>query len=180
MIPDRYKNAKYEDVPQGIRELFETMKDTRRGLYICGSVGTGKTHFAYALKQKYDHPQGAWYAQFYNMTKLLHDIRQDFDMPARDKKYLEEDIMGHEHLLIIDDVGAEKITDWVAETFYLIVNERYNRMYPTIFTSNLPIKDLADRIGDRTASRIVEMCDTVELVGKDHRITNHIKKVINV
>src|SRR3990167_1343368 len=179
MIPARYQGAKYEDAPQELKSMFEKMKDTKKGIYIHGPVGTGKTHIAYALKSKYDQPQQGAYAQFLNITKLLHDIRQDFDKPAHQKEYWDEDVMKHEYLTILDDVGSEKVTDWVAETFYLIVNERYNHMRPTIFTSNFPLKDLAERIGERTVSRIVEMCDVVELVGSDRRFINQIKtKVI--
>lgn len=180
MIPERFKNAKYEDVPSQIRKLYERMPETRRGLYIHGAVGTGKTHFCYGIKQNYDQPHHntpdgyhpGRSSIMWNMTELLRDMRQDFDRSAYDKTQVEEQIMEFQGLVILDDVGSEKITDWVAETFYLIVNKRYNEMRPTIFTSNLNLQDLSERIGDRTVSRIVEMCDTVELIGADRRLKN--------
>lgn len=180
MIPDRFKDTKYEDVPNEIRTLFEKMPETKRGIYIHGSVGTGKTHLCYAIKKKYDDPQGRFWAKFWNTTELLREMRLDFDRNGMDKKHVEEELMDRKYLLILDDVGAEKMSDWVAETFYLIVNKRYNEMLPTIFTSNLSIADLAERIGDRTVSRIVEMCDVVELIGKDRRITNTKSLKINL
>lgn len=180
MIPERYKNVKYEDVPKEIQMLFESIPQTRRGIYIHGAVGTGKTHIAYALKQKWDRPEqqlddGRYvpgrYSRFYNMTELLREIRLDFDRKV-DKKEYDQDLLEDAKLAILDDLGAEKVTDWVAETLYLIVNKRYNDCIPTIFTSNLPIAELGNRIGDRTASRIVESCDIVELVGVDRRVTS--------
>lgn len=186
MIPERFKNAKYDDVPAQIRQLFEAMPQTRRGIYIHGAVGTGKTHIAYALKSKWDVPNqntdngyipGRW-SQFYNMTELLREIRLDIRRDWSNRKGYDQELLESPNMAILDDVGAEKITDWVAETFYLIVNKRYNDMIPTIFTSNLAIPDLAEKIGNRTASRIVEMCDVVELVGADRRVTN--KPIIKI
>ena len=180
MIPERYKNAEYESVPEQIRALCKSMGESRKGIYLHGSVGTGKTHFAYAIKKHHDKPETGRFAMLWNMTELLHDMRKDFDAPYGEKMRPEESIMAHKWLVIIDDVGAEKISDWVAETFYLIVNRRYEDMLPTIFTSNLNPQALADRIGDRTVSRIVEMCDVVEISGTDRRITNVKSNKVNV
>ncbi len=171
MIPTRYQNAQYESIPQDIRDRFEKIRETRRGLYIHGPVGTGKTHIAYALKKKWCEQQGRS-ALFWNTTELLRSIKNDFDKKLYDRDREEQNIMESRGLLFLDDIGSEKITDFVAETFYLIVNHRYQEVLPIIFTSNLPIKDLAERIGDRTASRIVEMCDVVELIGDDKRMEN--------
>lgn len=188
MTPERFKNAKYEEVPAQIKSLFEKVTETRRGIYIHGSVGTGKTHILYALKSGWEKPiertrtnnlegKDETYmhqrkSMFWNTTELLRSIKRDFDLPYGEKHRDEERILEHTGLLFLDDVGAEKMSEWVDETFYLIVNHRYNRALPTIFTSNLSIADLADRIGDRTVSRIAGMCDVVELVGEDRRITN--------
>jgi len=179
-IPERYKNARFEDVPKQIAELYESMNETRRGIYIHGPVGTGKTHFAYAIKKKYDYPEAGRFSRFRNMTELLRDMRQDFDLDACDRQADVDGLMDDESLVIIDDVGSEKITEWVAETFYLIVNKRYNAMAPTIFTSNLNPQDLAERVGDRTVSRIVEMCDIVELSGSDKRTAKVSKIKVNL
>lgn len=170
MIPIRYQNAQYETVPQDIRDRFEKIRDTRRGLYIHGPVGTGKTHIAYSLKKHWDEKGRS--SLFKNTTELIRSIKNDFDKKLYDRDREEQDIMESKGLLFLDDIGSEKITEFVAETFYLIVNHRYQEVLPIIFTSNLPIADLAERVGDRTASRIVEMCDVVELVGDDKRMEN--------
>jgi DNA replication protein DnaC len=82
----------------------------------------------------------------------------------------------HADLLVLDDLGAEKTSEWVEETLNLIVNTRYNERRITIFTSNYEIKDdltdpdsLAVRVGFRMWSRLHEMCDFVRLDGVDYR-----------
>ncbi len=82
----------------------------------------------------------------------------------------------HADLLVLDDLGAEKTSEWVEETMNLIVNTRYNERRLTIFTSNyLDIPDDTDpnsllfRIGFRMRSRLHEMCEFVEMDGADYR-----------
>lgn len=183
MIPERFTKAKYEDAPEVIRKAFEKMSETKKGIYIHGPVGSGKTHIAYALKKQYDREtryEGdkcfvGRSIRFWNTTELLREMRKDFDREAYEKRNIAEDL--YEGLLILDDLGSEKMTEWVEETFYLIVNKRYENIVPTIFTSNFAVKDLSKRVGDRTASRIVEMCELIELVGADIR-TKNIKQSI--
>lgn len=174
-IPPRYEKSKYDDVPRSIRESFETIKHTRKGMYIHGPVGSGKTHVMYALVGKILEPQddygnSKFKTKFWNMTELIHAIKRDFDVSAGEKHHYEDELMEYPSILFLDDLGAEKPTEFVAETIYLIINRRYNDMKPTIITSNFRLDGLADRVGDRIASRIGEMCDIFELDGKDRRI----------
>lgn len=173
-VPRRYEHASWEDVPQGIQDAVREIRKTRKGLYIWGSVGSGKTHAAYAIFKKLKEANVA--VRFHNTTELIFEIRRDFERDAYNKTRLDERLPDYEGILILDDIGAERLTDFVLETFYLIVNTRYNQQLPTIFTSNLPISELAERIGDRAASRIVEMCDIVKLDGEDRRLLQAKKK----
>lgn len=172
IIPKRYENAKWEDVPKIIQDSFDRIIDSRKGLYIYGDIGTGKTHIAWAMKKYYDRPDEVRYLRIWNVVDLMHEIKADFDREPSDKRHPEADITGPDskYMLILDDIGAEKATDFVAETIYRIINHRYIHMLPTIFTSNLRIQELADRIGERSASRIVEMCGVIELTGGDRRL----------
>jgi len=179
MIPERYQKAEYEQVPEEIRAKFGQIKKTRRGLYIYGDVGTGKTHIAYAMLKKWQEVAG-YEAKFCNMPELVNEIRADFDRLPLDKSRIDERINDYNGLLFLDDVGAEKITDWVAEKFYLIINRRYSQLLPVIITSNLSIAELAEKVGDRTASRIVEMCDIIFLEGKDRRVENIIQTKVKI
>lgn len=170
-IPARYEKAEWKDVPAEIQAKVDAVRETRRGLYLHGTVGTGKTHIAYGI---YKHLKDDMHlsVRFHNTTELMFDIKRDFDRNQYDKQRWDERLTEFRGVLILDDIGAERLTDFVAETFYLIINSRYNDMLPTIFTSNLPIGELAERISDRTASRIVEMCDIVRLDGDDRRLLN--------
>ena len=169
MLPKRYEEVKYEDVREDIRTLFEGMKDSRKGIYIWGGVGSGKTHTLYALKEKTPELLKV-VSMLKNTTELLRDIRTDFEKPYAEKAREEEKIVDFKGVLFIDDIGAEKMTEWVAETFYLILNHRYNEMIPTIFTSNLSPAELSEKLGDRIVSRIVGSCDVVKLDGEDRRL----------
>ncbi len=171
--PLRYGNAKWEDIPETIKKAFETITPgNRKGLYIHGAVGTGKTHICWALKKHYDKPEANKFLKIINVVDLMHEIRSDFDRPIGDKALPEYDLTNPEkrQILILDDIGAERATEFVAETLYRIINFRYNEMLPTIFTSNYTMQELADRIGERSASRIVEMTQIIELTGDDRRI----------
>jgi DNA replication protein DnaC len=74
-------------------------------------------------------------------------------------------------LLVMDDLGSEKVTSWVQERLFVIVNHRYQEERPTIFTSNIAPKDLPTQLGERTASRIMSMCEWIALDGEDYRKT---------
>lgn len=169
MIPIRYQDASYDDVPESIKVLLREMKQNNKGLYIHGTVGTGKTHIAYAIKKQYEKVMGRT-ATFWSTTELFAEMKADFDRHRLDKQHTLDNLMESTRLLILDDIGAEKPTEWVQEQFYLLINKRYNEMHPTIFTSNLSISELSAQLGDRIASRIVEMCNIVRLDGTDRRL----------
>jgi len=175
----RYENAKWEDVPKKLQAHISKIQQTRKGLYIHGSVGSGKTHIIYAIGKHLESPKdlnNRIHVRVYNCTDLLREIRNDFACTdPYSKKHILESVLEFRGLLILDDIGSEKLSDWVLETFYSIVNKRYEDMIPTIFTSNLPLSELAERIGDRTVSRMVESCDVFELSGEDRRLKKHNK-----
>lgn len=184
MIPKRYEDVDYEkDVPENIKALFEQSRETRKGIYIHGGVGVGKTHIVYALLKKWNELRKSDmeineqtkseevkprpYSILWNTTELLHELRKSYRTKEQD---FIDDIISKKAFIFLDDIGSEKVTDWVEEIFYLIVNMRYEKVHPMIFTSNLPLSQLAEKIGDRTVSRIKEMCHIVELKGEDRRI----------
>ncbi len=152
-------------------EDVEKIYTTRKGLYLHGPVGTGKTYIAYAIKHHLEnHPTNAKRVRFHNATELLASIRHDIEADPYSRTHIVDKILESRLLLIIDDLGAEKPTEWVAETLYRIINHRYENEIPVIVTSNLSLDQLAQRIGDRTASRLGELCEVVELTGEDRRL----------
>lgn len=170
ITPIMYENATYDDVPKEVKKLFDQIRDTRRGIYLHGAIGSGKTHIAWALAQKW-HDETKRAPMFWNVSELIRSIKNDFNKHPYDKERSEEEILETRGLVFLDDLGAERATDFVAETLYLIVNRRYENKLPIIITSNLSLDELSAQIGDRTASRIAGLCDIVELKGGDRRIT---------
>lgn len=167
-IPARYKKTKYEDVPENIKIIFEDMGQSRKGLFLYGGIGTGKTHIAYSLHRSAAKSKIKSY--LINTVELFKEMRDDIKKDSYDMKKPTDNLLKFEGVIIFDDIGVENATDFVVENLYLIINSRYNRMLPTIFTSNLSLDELADKIGDRIPSRIKEMCHIIELTGEDKRL----------
>lgn len=176
IIPTRYKEVKESDIPKKIQDFIKNIKTHKKGLYIHGTVGSGKTHLMYAIGKFAEDKQIVSPIWVFNSTDLLRQLREDFNSSDKyENKHLFQKLLEFRGLLMIDDIGAEKLSDWVLETFYLIINKRYEEVFPTIFTSNYPLEDLAEKVGDRTVSRIIESCDVLPLSGKDKRIEKYKK-----
>lgn len=153
------------------------------GLYITGQVGTGKTHAAWMALAAWcqatgTRPHGEEPASidwggpssriapnvvFARLTDLLDDLRPG------DAAVLTIRDCQKAALLVIDDIGAEKPSEWTQERVYSVIDHRYAHCLPLIVTSNLPPKGLATQIGDRSASRLAEMCEVVAMTGADRR-----------
>lgn len=141
-----------------------------QGLILIGGYGAGKTHLAvailHALLQK--NVNGL----FATVPELLEEIKKNFN---KDKGNVESDLLDSikkAEFLILDDLGAEKPSDWVREQLFIIINARYEEMLPTVITTNYRLfgeSQLEERIGARTFSRIIEMCNGVLLNDEDHR-----------
>lgn len=168
-VPARFEKCKWEDVPQSIQETVEKMVESRKGLFLHGAVGTGKTHIAYSIA-RHVYEDMHKHVKVWNSAELLNEIRKGFNKKFENEAI--DEIMAFKGLLIIDDVGSERITNtgFVEEQFYLIVNRKYNDMLPIVFTSNYDIATLSEQLGERVASRLVEMCEIVELGGEDRRM----------
>ncbi|TSC64535.1 MAG: DNA replication protein DnaC [Microgenomates group bacterium Gr01-1014_93] len=120
-----------------------------------------------------------------NFPKLLQQIRKSY---SKDRAQVEEvkwweqkddnsveGIAGFQGTVIIDDLGVEKNSEWVSETLYTIINERYENELPTILISNLSLQELSGKIDDRIVSRIAEMCTIKKIEGEDRRLCNKTK-----
>jgi len=155
-----------EKVQEYLKDWDEN-RSTGHGLYFVGDVGTGKTHLAVAVMNELIARKRVP-ALFVTVPELLDNMRGTYNNPGRD---IDEwmDSVKNADLLLLDDLGAERANDWVRERIFVIVNHRYREELPTIFTSNTGPKDLAAQLGERTASRIISMCDWISLEGEDYR-----------
>jgi DNA replication protein DnaC len=173
-----YDNDTLEEALVRARKLAAAFPVVDRGLFFLGDPGVGKTHLAVAVLKFAMVNRGAR-GIFYDTRDLLKVIRSTYNAVV---KTTELDVLRpvmEADLLVLDDLGAEKTSEWVEETLNLIVNTRYNERRTTIFTSNYPdippdaaadVISLHDRIGFRMRSRLHEMCDFLDLEGADYRM----------
>jgi len=149
-----------------IRDL-EKQLDQGRGLWFFGDVGTGKTTLAMLVSQTAIEARRS--VAIYSLPRLLAEIRGTFEDDA-DGSYVDLlDRLAEIDLLQIDDLGAEKTSDWVLEQLYSIINSRYEAQRSIIITTNLERDQLAEQIGERTVSRLEEICELCPLFGTDQR-----------
>ena len=141
-----------------------------RGLWLMGDTGTGKTTLAMLVSKAALEDSRS--VAIYSLPKLLARIRQTYDAEPGGDSYLTFfERLTSVDLLHIDDLGAEKRSDWVLEQLYALVNERYEAQRSMLVTTNLDQRELEEQIGSRTVSRLVEICgDPLPLFGPDRRV----------
>lgn len=179
VIPRKYRGVSFDRPPvteiaapvtAAVRRFVNRIDenvDDGRGLWFFGSVGTGKTTLAMLVSS---HALEAGHSvAIYSLPRLLAEIRTTFDDDRGNSYTGLLDRLTSVDLLQIDDVGAEKTTDWVLEQLYAIINARYENERSVIITTNLERDELAEQINERTVSRLEEMCEVLPLWGTDAR-----------
>lgn len=141
-------------------------------MYLSGHAGTGKTHLAIGLIiewLKKNAPQNSTqYPLFLPAVEFFIELKGTFNGVGSEKEVLDK--YSRTPLLCIDDIGAEKISDWSRQMFYTLIDRRYRDEKQTIITSNLTLEDVSKLIDDRISSRIVGMGVVVNLTGEDYRL----------
>ena len=180
-IPARYSGLTFENysVDAGNKNAVNwakhVIKNPRQSLYISGGAGTGKTFLAAILAQEL--MKAGKSVLFVDVPTLLDNLRKTFNKSSDSDTTLDEMMkaLSTADVLILDDMGVENPTAWVAERVYLIVNDRYNTDKPVIVTSNLSLGALINRFADeitgtRIVSRLQQMCKLAEITGSDRRL----------
>ncbi|MFE1032493.1 ATP-binding protein [Streptomyces sp. NPDC058807] len=174
-IPARYRRT-LADHPQVTAWADEITRVGRPGpggpgiakgpsLLIAGPTGTGKTHQAY----------GAVRGLLARGVRLRWEATTTADLHARLRPRAGHDTerdlqsLARSPLLLLDDLGAAKTSEWTEELTYRLINHRYEHLLPTLITTNLPTAELRTALGDRVASRLAEMTERVILTGPDRR-----------
>ena len=202
-VPRRYEHCSLENYEIDQRTATASLKSAHRaarkfvdsypletrgtGLLLTGSIGVGKTHLAVGILQALVQERGAT-GLFYDYRELLKQVQNSYN---RQVQATELEILApvfDAEVLVLDELGASKPTDWVWDTVAHILNTRYNDRRTTIITTNYanaaPLaglqredgrftreESLGDRIGERMRSRLQEMCVVVEMNGVDFRQT---------
>jgi DNA replication protein DnaC len=179
VIPRRYRDVSFERPPvtdiepaivAATRRFAGSVQDhldAGRGLWFMGPPGTGKTTLAMLVSQA--ALKAGRSVAIYSLPRLLNEIRDTHRAERSHVALL--DRLTEVDLLHIDDIGAQRSTDWVLEELYSIVNGRYEDQRSMVVTTNILDRDeLCEQITARTVSRLTEMCDELPLLGHDHRM----------
>lgn len=185
-IPTRYQGKALEDM-KGLDKTVKKAKATiltGQSLLITGPCGTGKTHMAIGLLNEWcaeklkispeiDGEKKIYQtrtALFLSTVELFYELKDTFGSGISETenkvltKYAKVD------LLVLDDLGAEKRSEWARQVFYLLLDRRYRDIRQTIITTNLALEEIAEIFDDRVASRLCEMGQIITLEGEDRRL----------
>ena len=154
------------------------------GLLLTGSIGVGKTHLAVGILQSLIEEKGV-HGLFCDYRELLKEIQHSYNPQVLTTELEILRPVFEAEVLVLDELGASKPTEWVWDTVAHILNTRYNDKRTTIITTNhadaapggvatgtqraMRDETLGDRIGERMRSRLSEMCVTVQMYGADFR-----------
>lgn len=130
--------------------------------------GTGKTHLAVAILHSWVEKGQTGY--FLHVPSLLRRIRDTFHPSAQETEDQIMQRIERADLVILDDLGKEKASEWQEMTLYTLVNYRYVHRLPLIITMNLKPQQLERQIGPASVSRLLGMADFVEMEGSDYRL----------
>jgi len=171
-VPASYQSCSFDNFEVGTKELRRVVrslenwsKDGSLGLYLCGPVGVGKTHLAVSalLAMRTLRHRGC----FVSVQELLLQCRDSFRRNGGLAETLDE--YSQNRVLLLDDLGAENVTEFSRETIGILVDRAYRNDRQLIVTSNLDLEALALKLDARIADRLVEMCQAIRLVGASYR-----------
>jgi len=198
-IPPRYRHCTFERFDAGHPPLRAALEKTLSycagypytneadqglGLLFTGDNGVGKTHLSVAVLQELAVRKGVR-GQFWDFHELIREIKNSYNAETKTTELQVLEPVIETDLLVLDDLGAWRMTDWMNDTLFFILNSRYLAQRASIITTNFQDVDaktaasrdndhrrkeyLVDRIGLRLRSRLMEMCVVIPIQGPDHR-----------
>jgi len=140
----------------------ETTGKPDKGLFICGNVGSGKTFLCSAIANAL--LRSGKDVLFLVVPDLLDEIRASYGQDSGTTEMQVLDAARNIPVLILDDMGAHNYTEWTRNKLYSILNFRLNNRLSTVINSNLTLEEIEQFLGERTTSRIVELCGIYRLL----------------
>lgn len=178
-------NSNNKKVYQSLKEYSEKLANSveRKGLILAGNNGVGKTHLACSIANELI--KNGIPIIYGTLINLLAELKNTYDVDNNISEMKIIKLYEKVDLLIIDDLGKEKPSEWGLEKLFTIINSRYENNLPVIITTNYDQNSLINRISingeietaKSIISRLYEMCYLVKIEDRDHRIKN--KKVSN-
>jgi DNA replication protein DnaC len=162
---------------EGGKQIVNRIKkvlNSSDGLYLCGAPGSGKTHLLASSMRAlvYTQKLTGLQAKFRSVPEILLELKASFSREHTLTRLELVEQYSYIPYLFLDDLGAENVTDFSIEAFYIILNNRIansNGGLRTFITSNYDLKQLQERMNDRISSRILEHCKIIKLTKPDYR-----------
>lgn len=157
------------------KEYAQSIKNgSKKSLIITGNIGTGKTHLASSIANFLIESEIL--VVFGTLINLLNEVKDTYTMENKTESFIIEKY-SKVPLLIIDDLGKERPSEWTLEKLFTIINNRYENNLPVVITTNYNREKLRERLANNTnyeiadsiISRLYEMCNGINLSGKDKR-----------
>lgn len=190
-IPKRYKHCSLEnfEIPQydedyenklhgakaAANKFVEDFPLVDLGIIFLGPCGVGKTHLAVTIIKELIEKKSA-ICLFYDYRDLLREIQDSFSHVSQTSQIAVLQPVLDAEVLVVDELGSRRSTDWIQDTMSHILNSRFNDKKISIITTNFlenPTEkseiSLEERIGRRLLSKLHEMCIFIEMIGKDYR-----------
>lgn len=178
----RYKDANVDHIPEKIRDVLRNNTEAiginlpegrldrqlSKGLLITGITGSGKTHCLYAIKSvvaNYDEFESV--SEVENWVDFLFELKEKMGKTEGMRHIISE--ITNKRYCFIDDLGAERDTEWGQEMLYLVINRIYNKKNILFLTTNLSVEELATKYGERIIDRLSDICEIVEMPSTNYR-----------
>lgn len=161
---DKRRDPSAFDACSAYAEREGLFNDRRNSLLILGGYGSGKTHLAASIANNLvDKGIPALFCTF---SEHLEHIREEFDKDGH-RQYLAS--MKRTPMLVVDDLGKEKKTEWSQQILFDVINYRYEHILPFVITTNMNEEEIGNYVGGAIYSRMCEACTAVKTSGRDYR-----------
>jgi len=171
-VPLRYLDCSFKNyVSKENEEIVSELQkhdDFTTSIFITGPVGVGKTHLAVAFMRQTMF-KSVNEQRFFTANDIILKLKSTINSDTKTEAGVFSELKARMKMLIIDDIGTERPTEYAMQAWYKIIDDRYSIMAPTIYTSNLSIPEFAERYGDRMASRLSSGL-IIKLKGTDYRL----------